>query len=80
MKEIQAYQSADGSVHLSEKAAIDRDENMLGEEVDGLLRVYTLELSRASEYKACLNAMKNKTALLASCKAIIQILEHAGEE
>jgi len=76
MREITAYQSADGKLHTNEKAAIDADENLLGEELDGLLRLFKLDIGRHTEYRGILAAMKNRAELLAACRSIVRILEH----
>lgn len=79
MKEITAYICADGRLFTNEKKAIDYDEDLLGQEIDGLLRIYKLDLSRNQEFKGCLNALKDKKELKKAVSAILQILNHAEE-
>lgn len=77
MREIQAYQSADGLLHADEKSAIARDDDIIGEELDGLLRLYKLELSRSQEHKGILTAMRQRSELLKACRLIVKTLEHS---
>lgn len=77
MRQIEAYQAADGSLHVDEKSAVARDTDMLGEELDGFLRFYGLELSRAQEHKACLSALNRRADILIACRKMVSVLEHS---
>lgn len=79
MREVTAYISADGKLHENEAAAIAADDDLLGQELDGLLRLFKLELSRHQEYKGLLSAMKSRAELLKAARAIVAILEHGTE-
>lgn len=80
MKTTEAYLSADGALHLNEKDAKERDENMLGEALDGLLKLFELDISRSQEYKALLCIMKKRAALAAAIAEIRVVLEHGESE
>lgn len=77
MQEITAYQCADGSIHSDEDKARAHEEDLLGQELDGLLRLFKLDISRSQEYRALLAAMKERKELFKACRAVVQILEHA---
>lgn len=76
MKEITAYQCADGSLHEDEKKALAHDDDLLGQELDGLLRLFNLDITRNQEYSAILAAMKKRGEVLNACRLIINILEN----
>jgi len=81
MKEIIAYMCADGSIHESERAAVAHDDDLLGQELDGLLRLFQLDITRHQEYRALLCVMNKRGELLKSVNSIAQILNHQdGEE
>ena len=79
MKEITAYQTADGTLYLSEDKAKEHDDDLLGQELEGLLHLFDLDITRNQEYKGLLSAMKKRAELLKSIKAIVTILEHTEE-
>ena len=76
MRQITAYLSADGVFHVDEKSAIARDEDLLGQELEGLLRLFNLDITRNQEYKALLHAMKNRAAFTSAIREVLQIIEH----
>lgn len=75
MREITAYQCADGSIHESERHAIAHDEDLLGQELDGLLRLFELDITRQQEYRALLGVMKKRNELSKAIHTIAKILE-----
>lgn len=77
MQEITAYQCADGSIHVDEDKARAHDDDLLGQEIDGFLRLFALDISRVQEYRAILAAMKKRGELLEAARKIVGILEHA---
>lgn len=77
MQEITAYIAADGSLFTDEDKAEAHDNDLLGMELDGLLRLFKLEISRHQEYKGLLACMKERKELLKACHAIVHILEHS---
>lgn len=74
-KEITAYQSANGELHLSEDAAKSRDEDLLGGALEGLLRLFALDITRTQQYAGVLRAMKNPDALQAAMREALRVLE-----
>ena len=76
MKEIHAYQCSDGALFEDEDKAAAHEEDLLGQELDGLLRLFELDITRNQEYKGILSAMKRRAELLTAAKSIIDILEH----
>jgi len=79
MKEINAYQCADGSIFTNEKQAKAHDDDLLGQEIDGLLRLYQLDISRNQEFKGCLSVMGKRAELKTAALAILAVLNH-GED
>lgn len=77
MKEITAYLAADGSIHASEEKAKAKDDDLLGEELDGLLKMFNLDITRNQEYKALLHVMKSRDALAKTMREIVRIIEHS---
>ena len=67
MQTIEAYQSVDGSVHLSEKKAIEHDENCIGEAIDALLTEPVIacrgNVTRSDQYTMALYLMNNRQEL-----------------
>lgn len=77
MKELTAYQCADGSLYEDEKKALAHDDDLLGQELDGLLRLFGLDITRNQEYSGILAAMKRRGEVLTACQLIMNILEHS---
>ena len=75
MREITAYQCADGSIHESERHAMAHDEDLLGQELDGLLRLFDLDITRQQEYRAILGVMKKRGELSKAVRTIAKILD-----
>lgn len=78
MREITAYIAADGSLHEDEEAARAKDDDLLGQTLDGLLRLFNLDITRRQEYKAILHAMKNREALAQEMREALKIIEHGN--
>mgnify|MGYP003438001691 CR=1 FL=1 len=79
MKTIEAYQCSDGSIFDDERKAKAHDDDLLGAELDGLLRLFDLDNSRHQEHKALLKVMGKRKELKQSIDSILQILEYTGE-
>ena len=77
MREIFAYECADGKIFKDEKKATAHDDDLLGAEIDGLLKLYALDISRNQEFKGCLSAMAKRESLRASVSKILEILNHS---
>lgn len=80
MREITVYQAADGSIHTTEKSAVEKDDDLLGQELNGLLRLFNLDLGKSQEYKALVHVMKNRDELLKATHAVVRIIEHSEGE
>lgn len=80
MREINAYQCSDGSIFQSESRAKAHEDDLLGQEIDGLLKLYRLDISRNQEYKGCLAVMENREELRKAASLILQILEHVDND
>ena len=79
MIEISAYKCCDGMMFEDEKKAREHENDLLGQELDGLLRLFDLDISRNQEYKALLSVMKKRKELSESISAILNILNHESE-
>ncbi len=79
MREITAYQCPDGSLHQSEAKAKAHEEDLLGQELDGLLRLFELDITRNQEYRAIMAVMKKRAELAEAVGAILRILKHSAE-
>lgn len=79
MLEITAYQCSDGSVFTNESKARAHDDDLLGQEIDGLLRLYCLDITRNQEFKGCLSVMGKREELKEAITTILSILNHGDE-
>lgn len=82
MRTIEAYQCADGSLHTSEEKAKAHDDDLLGQELDGLLKMFRFDgsVTRSMEYRALLAIMSDRAELLKVLRGIVAILEHSESE
>ena len=76
MVEISAYKCYDGMIFEDEKEAKEYEDDLLGQELDGLLRLFDLDISRNQEYLALLSVMKKREELLKSVTVITNILNY----
>jgi hypothetical protein len=79
MREISAYQCSDGALFTDENKAKAHEEDLLGQELDGLLRLFELDISRNQEFKGILSAMKRREEVKTAAAAILAILNHSQE-
>mgnify|MGYP000741789492 CR=1 FL=1 len=79
MREINAYLCSDGKLFTDEKQAKAHEEDLLGQEIDGLLRLYGLDITRNQEFKGCLLVMSKRKELAEAATAILAILNHTEE-
>lgn len=79
MREITAYQCSDGSLHTDEDKARAHEDDLLGQELDGLLRLFALDITRVQEHRGLLRVMQNRKDLKASLLALLKILDHELE-
>ena len=75
MQEITAFRCSEGSIHSDEKKAQAHEDDLLGQELDGLLRLFQLDITRNQAFKGILCVMKKRPELLKAAKIIINILE-----
>ena len=82
MKTIEAYESADGAIHRDEDAARARDDDLIGEELDGLIRhTLALDVTHPQIFKAVVRALQTpqRKALRAACAKIVRVIDHSEE-
>ena len=79
MREITAYQCSDGSLHTDEEKARAHEDDLLGQELDGLLRLFALDITRVQEYRGLMRVMQNRKDLRVSILAILKSLDHGLE-
>ena len=79
MREITAYQCSDGSLHTDEDKARAHEDDLLGQEIDGLLRLFALDITRVQEHRGILRVMQNRKDLRVSILAILKSLDHGLE-
>lgn len=75
MKEISAYKTADGLLFDSEKQAQQHEDDLLGEELDGLMKLFPMDIYRGTLQKAIIHAMNNKKELKCCLENILQLLD-----
>jgi hypothetical protein len=80
MKEINAYQCSDGALFTDDRNAKAHEEDLLGQEIDGLLKLYGLDITRSQEFKGCLSVMGKRKELAEAAAAILAILNHSKED
>lgn len=82
MNIIEAYQSVDDSIHLSECAALENDENCIGEAIDALLSPAVGacggNITRSDQYRMALYLLKNKKQLAAHVAILNKYLNQEG--
>lgn len=76
MREIHAYKCADGSIFENEAKAKAHEDDLIGQELDGFLMLFELDITRNQQFKGVLAAMKKRAAVLNAAKMIIHILEN----
>lgn len=79
MRKITAYECVDGSIHEDERKAKAHEEDLLGQELDGLLRLFELDITRQEEYRALLGIMKKREELLKAVRTIVKILDYSED-
>lgn len=82
MKQIDAYQCFDGQIFSDEDKAKAHDEDLLGQELDGLLKLFGFggKLTRNDEWRGLMNLMQNRKELRKSVDLISAILAHGEDE
>ena len=80
MKTITGYQISNGDIFTNEVEAKKAEENLLGEELDGLLKLFALDITRNQEYKSLLQLLPKRKELEKQILKILEILKFQGEE
>lgn len=78
MREIQAYLCYDGSLFADEEKAKAHDDDLLGQELEGLLRLFEFggDVTRSREWRALITIMKKRKELAQTLGKILTILNH----
>lgn len=79
MREVTGYECSDGSVFTDESKARAHETDLLGQELDGLLKMFQFDgglVTRSMEYRALMAIMKDREKLLTVVRRIVDILEH----
>lgn len=79
MIEISAFKCSDGTLFECEDKAKAYEDDLLGQELDGLLRLFELNIGRHEEYKALIRVMNKRKELKNSIALILKILNHSDE-
>lgn len=80
--EMRCFKTFDGRLFEDEKQAKAHADDILGEELDGLLKMFHLDITRTQEYKALLALMKNRDGLQNTIARLHAILsyDHGDDE
>jgi len=76
VRDIEAYECVDGAIFTDENKAKAHEDDLLGMELDVLLKLFDLNWPRMKEYKSLSSVMNQRKELLVAVKAITNILEH----
>lgn len=83
MKTIEAYQSADGCVYLTEREALEQDDNCIGEAIDALLspaiNACNGNVTRSDQYRMALYLLNNRKQLAEHVAILDKYLNKQGE-
>lgn len=82
MKTIEAYQCSDGQIFDDEHKAKAHDDDLLGEELDGLLKMFAFGglLTRNDEYRGLMRLLNNRKELHAVINKIATVLAHGEDD
>jgi hypothetical protein len=83
MRQIQAFQCADGAVHINYDTAKAHETDLLCENLENLLKMFGFngdQVTRSEEIKAIWQLAKREDELRAAIVSILQILNHGGDE
>ncbi|MCK9530443.1 MAG: hypothetical protein M0R77_07770 [Gammaproteobacteria bacterium] len=73
-KTVECYKTFDGKLFENEEQAKAHADDILGEELDGLLKLANLDITRTQEYKALLAWMKDRENLTKTINQLYNIL------
>lgn len=80
MKTINAYLCYDGLIFEDKQKAVEHDADLLGAELDGLLKLFNLDISRSTEHRGLLQLMSRQSELKRQLEIILNILNYQGVE
>lgn len=80
MKAIEAYQCSDGAIFIDDRDAQSHQDDLLGQELDSLLKLFKLDITRNQEYKSLLQLMNNRQELLKSIEEIARIIRFSEDQ
>lgn len=78
IEEIEAYKTPDGKIFESEDDANKHYTDLLGEELDGLMRLGKLNITRTDEYKLIVGWINQPKELKKAINAIYKLLNNEG--
>lgn len=76
MQPIECFKTYDGQLFESEEQALAHADDILGEELDGLLRIADHNMTRNEEYKFIVSLLKNRDALRTAVFKLADILKY----
>lgn len=76
---IECYKTHDGRLFEDEKTARAHSDDLLGAELDGLLRLAGLNITRNQEYNALIKWMKQRGELAETIKTVHSLLTYGGD-
>lgn len=79
-KIVECYQTYDGKIFTNGVEAKARADDILGEELEGLLGIAELDITRTQEFKAILAWMKDRERLTKIIDNLYAILHFEDEE
>ena len=80
MLTIMAYKCSDGTIFENVRKAQEHQKDLIGDELEKLLKLFKLDITRNQEFKGILSAIENQKELLKHLKAVLFTLEHGEEE
>jgi len=80
MKTIEAYQASDGMLFHDERRCRQHQTDIIGADIDGLLMMFELDITRNQQFKAVLTVMGKQPELISVLRALLVHLEHGDGE
>ena len=76
MKTIEAYQASDGMLFHDERKCRQHQTDIIGADIDGLLMMFELDITRNQQFKAVFTVMGKQPELISVLRALLAHLEH----
>jgi len=76
MRPVECFKTYDGRLFENEEQALAHADDILGEELDGLLRIGDHNMTRNEEYKFLISLLKNRKALRVVIFKLADILKY----